>query len=130
MTEIEFHLGSELSINSILRSLAPKILEFRKKLLLQATDSVLRRELLHRQFISDRRGYEAKLIGWCEVVGNQRDWDVNSIQEAVKLSTKVTLNESRNTNGVGVEDLGFGESARSMRAISIRQPFVEAILRD
>ena len=100
-----------------------------QELLLQATDSVLRRELLHRQFISDRRGYEAKLIGWCEVVGNQRDWDANSIQEAVKLSTKVTLNESRNTNGVRVEDLGFGESARSMRAISIRQPFVEAILR-
>jgi hypothetical protein len=98
-------------------------------LLLQATDSVLRRELLHRQFISDRRGYDAKLIGWCEVVGDQRDWDVNSIQEAVRLSTKVASNEPRSTSGVVVEDLGFGDSAKSMRAISIRQPFVEAILR-
>jgi hypothetical protein len=32
-------------------------------------DSVLQRELSHRQIISERRGYEARLNGWIEVVG-------------------------------------------------------------
>ena len=33
-------------------------------------DTMLHRELTHRQIISERRGYEARLIGWVEVVGD------------------------------------------------------------
>jgi hypothetical protein len=43
--------------------------------LVSASDSKLHRELGHRQIISERRGYEARMIGWVEVVGQTGAWD-------------------------------------------------------
>jgi hypothetical protein len=58
------------------------------EILVSACDSMLHRELGHRQIISERRGYEARMIGWVEVVGQTGVWDGAAIERHSRLNTK------------------------------------------
>jgi superfamily II DNA or RNA helicase len=98
--------------------------------LIAACDSLLHRELGHRQIISERRGYEARMIGWVEVVGQNTGWDSAAIQAATEKNAR---SNTRATEQVAPtsdpEALGLGDGVAKMRALSIRQPFAEAIMR-
>ena len=110
-------------------------------LLIAAVDAMLQRELRHRHIISDQRGYEAKLIGWIEAVGHNgsRDagaWNYDILQAVADRTAKLErepMDRDRKTadpdSPANPDDLGLGGDVRSMRALSIRQPFAEAILR-
>ena len=100
------------------------------EILVSACDSMLHRELGHRQIISERRGYEARMIGWLEVVGQATAWDVEAIQKATERSSRSNSSPvERAAPAKEPEDLGLGNDVRSMRALSIRQPCAEAIMR-
>jgi hypothetical protein len=100
------------------------------EILVSACDSMLHRELGHRQIISERRGYEARMIGWLEVVGQAEAWDGAAIQAAIEKSSRSnTKSVERVTPAANPEALGLGEDVAKMRALSVRQPFAEAIMR-
>lgn len=100
------------------------------EMLISACDSMLHRELGHRQIISERRGYEARMIGWVEVVGQTGAWDGDAIQAAIEKSSRSnTKPVERAAPASNPEALGLGEDVAKMRALSIRQPFAEAIMR-
>ena len=100
------------------------------EILVSACDSMLHRELGHRQIISERRGYEARMIGWVEVVGQTGAWDGAAIQAAIEKSSRSnTKSVERVTPAANPEALGLGDDVAKMRALSIRQPFAEAIMR-
>jgi ERCC4-related helicase len=107
------------------RSMSPPV-----EILVSACDSMLHRELGHRQIISERRGYEARMIGWVEVVGQKATWDGAAIQAAIEKSSRSnTKSVERVTPAANPEALGLGDDVAKMRALSIRQPFAEAIMR-
>jgi superfamily II DNA or RNA helicase len=58
------------------------------EIIVSACDSMLHRELGHRQIISERRGYEARMIGWVEVVGQTGAWDGAAIERNARSNTK------------------------------------------
>ena len=58
------------------------------EILVSVCDSMLHRELGHRQIISERRGYEAHMIGWVEVVGQTGTWDGAAIERNARSNTK------------------------------------------
>lgn len=99
-------------------------------LLIASCDAVLHRELSHRKIISEQRGYETRLIGWIEVVGEKTAWDdeaiLASIEQHERIASASTSNSESETN---LDELGLGPDVSSMRALSIRQPFAEAIMR-
>jgi superfamily II DNA or RNA helicase len=98
--------------------------------LISACDSMLHRELGHRQIISERRGYEARMIGWLEVVGQTAAWDGAAIQAAIERNTlSNTKSAERVIPAANPNALGLGDGVTKMRALSIRQPFAEAIIR-
>lgn len=100
------------------------------EILVSACDSMLHRELGHRQIISERRGYEARMIGWVEVVGQTGAWDGAAIQAAIEKSSRSnTKSVERAVPAANPEALGLGDDVAKMRALSIRQPFAEAIMR-
>lgn len=100
------------------------------EILISACDSMLHRELGHRQIISERRGYEARIIGWVEVVGQAAAWDGAAIQIAIERNSRSsTKSVERSTPATNPEALGLGNDVAKMRALSIRQPFAEAIMR-
>jgi superfamily II DNA or RNA helicase len=100
------------------------------EILVSACDSMLHRELGHRQIISERRGYEARMIGWMEVVGQTGAWDGAAIQTAIEKSSRSnTKSAERAAPAANPDALGLGEDVAKMRALSIRQPFAEAIMR-
>jgi hypothetical protein len=45
-----------------------KALDHADRLLKQEVEPMLQRELMHRGIVGDNRGYEARMIGWVEVV--------------------------------------------------------------
>ncbi|MCZ2340445.1 MAG: DEAD/DEAH box helicase family protein [Bacteroidales bacterium] len=99
-------------------------------LLIAAVDAMLQRELRHRQIISEQRGYEARLVGWVEAVGQNGAWDSEILRAAAERTAKaVTASATHTKPSTNPDDLGCNEDVRSMRALSIRQPFAEAILR-
>src|SRR5262249_43513590 len=100
-------------------------------LLLAAFDSMLHRELGHRQFISEHRGYEARLIGWVEVVGQGSGWEEAALVAANKRNARQQRQPDDSTAGVEAmaEQLGIKGDRAGARALSIRQPHAEAILR-
>ncbi len=100
-------------------------------------ETKLQRELVHRKIVSARGGYDAKLIGWLELVGTQ-SWDqtilalaLEEMQEA--NATEFASNEADIADNQQVpptlEPLGISESVDQARALSIRQPHAEAIMR-
>jgi hypothetical protein len=98
--------------------------------LVSAFDVMLHRELGHRQIISQQRGYEARMIGWLEIVGPTNSWDANAIQSAIDRNSRTTKPQVEETGySSRSEDLGLGEDVRTLRALSVRQPFAEAIVR-
>ena len=100
------------------------------EILVSACDSMLHRELGHRQIISERRGYEARMIGWVEVVGQNGTWDADALRAATKKSSRSnTKSVERAVPAANPEALGLGDDVAKMRALSIRQPFAEAIMR-
>jgi superfamily II DNA or RNA helicase len=64
------------------------------ELLAAACDTVLHRELGHRQIISERQGYQARLIGWVEVVGQAGAWDSAAIKVALAKNYGANLNSA------------------------------------
>ena len=58
------------------------------EILISVCDSMLHRELGHRQIISEQRGYEARMIGWVEVVGQTGAWDGAAMQAATKNNSR------------------------------------------
>lgn len=58
------------------------------EILISACDSMLHRELEHRQIVSEQRGYEARMIGWVEVVGQTGAWDGAAMQAATKNNSR------------------------------------------
>ncbi len=58
------------------------------ELLTEACDTMLHRELGHRQIISERRGYETRLIGWIEVVGQGSQWDNQALRTATERNSR------------------------------------------
>ena len=54
--------------------------EIPNELLLGILESKLQSELIHRKLISSNGGFNARLIGWLEVVGSQ-NWDDGKIRE-------------------------------------------------
>ncbi len=116
------------------------------ELLISACDAMLHRELGHRQIISEQRGYEARMIGWVEVVGQVAAWDSAAIHAATEKSSQLNTRsvakaneraakeqaaKERTGSGGKPELLGLGsaDEVAKMRGLSIRQPFAEAILR-
>jgi hypothetical protein len=100
------------------------------EILVSACDTMLHRELGHRQIISERRGYEAKMIGWVDVVGPTAAWDGAAIQAAIEKSSRSNSKSVEQvTLTTNPEALGLGDDVAKMRALSIRQPFAEAIMR-
>ena len=70
------------------------------------------------------------MIGWLEVVGQATAWDVEAIQKATERSSRSNSSPvERAAPAKEPEDLGLGNDVRSMRALSIRQPCAEAIMR-
>jgi hypothetical protein len=98
-------------------------------LLTAVCDSMLHRELSHRQIISDRRGYEARLVGWIEVIGQNGTWDSDALRAATEKNARSTASAERSSPTSDPDDLGLGNDVRSMRALSVLQPFAEAIIR-
>ena len=100
------------------------------EILLSACDSMLHRELGHRQIISERRDYEARMIGWVEVVGQTAGWDNAAIQAAIEKSSQSNAKSVKQVAApANPAALGLGDDVTKMRALSIRQPFAEAIMR-
>lgn len=98
--------------------------------LIPACDSMLHRELGHRRLISERRGYEARMIGWIEVVGQNPTWNAEAIQATIDRNSRLNATPAeRYSQTSRPEDLGLGDDVRSLRALSVRQPFAEAIIR-
>ena len=60
------------------------------ELLTVACDTMLHRELGHRQIISEQRGYEARLIGWIEVVGGSSRWDEDALRTATGRNSRLS----------------------------------------
>lgn len=54
--------------------------EIPDELLLGILESKLQNELIHRKLISSNGGFNARLIGWLEVVGSQ-NWDEGKVRE-------------------------------------------------
>lgn len=103
---------------------------FPSTLVLHASEAVLHRELGHRQMITDQQSYEAKLIGWIEVVGTESNWDLEQLQKTIDRNTQLAQPKpTAVTSQSNPDELGLGPEAKSMRALSIRQPFAEAIMR-
>ena len=98
-------------------------------LLTTVCDTMLHRELSHRQIISERRGYEARLIGWVEVTGQNYAWNADALRAATERNMRSTTPVAASSPTSNPEDLGLGGEVRLMRALSIRQPFAEAIIR-
>jgi hypothetical protein len=53
------------------------------ELLTETCESMLHRELGHRQIISEQRGYETRMIGWIEVVGHVQTWSEQALKADV-----------------------------------------------
>jgi SNF2 family DNA or RNA helicase len=121
----------EKTANQLFRAIpATRKSELPIELLVSTIDTMLHRELGHRQIISERRGYDARLIGWVEVVGQNSTWNTETLRVATERNLKsITATPERATTSTNPDELGLGEDVRSMRALSIRQPFAEAILR-
>lgn len=97
---------------------------------LEACESALHRELGHRQMITDQQDYEAKLIGWIELVGADNSWDMEKLPKTIDRFTQdAQMQSAAITLQMNPDELGLGPEAKSMRALSIRQPFAEAIMR-
>jgi len=99
-------------------------------LLMAACDTLLHRELGHRQINTGQRGYDARLIGWLEVVGQNPSWSIPALDAAAKrIAPPTAAPATLPGNTTSPDDLGLGEDVRSMRALSIRQPSAEAVIR-
>lgn len=98
--------------------------------LLQVCDGLLHRELAHRRVISAKRGYEALLIGWAELVG-KTSWDNASLEKILErlanLHLEETMQEQEQVHDL--KEMGLGDEVEKMRALSVRQPHAEAIIR-
>jgi len=100
------------------------------ELLIASCDAMLHRELSHRKIISEQRGYETRLIGWIEVVGQDATWDDETIQASIEENERIaSASSNKAVSESNLDELGLGSDVGSMRALSIRQPFAEAILR-
>lgn len=121
----------ERSVDQVFHaSPSPSASNIPSSLVLQATEAVLHRELGHRQMITTQQSYEAKLIGWIEVVGTESNWDLEQLQKTIDRNTQLAQPKpTAVTIQSNPVELGLGPEAKSMRALSIRQPFAEAIMR-
>ncbi len=105
--------------------------------LFEILEAKLQRELVHRKIVSSRGGYDARLIGWLELAGAQ-SWDIGDLTSVLDemrdaIETDRTAIESKVDEQLTVpatlEPLGISDSVDQARALSIRQPHAEAIMR-
>lgn len=106
--------------------------------MLELLEAKLQRELLHRRIVSERGGYDARIIGWLELVGTL-DWDPGKIDlalEEVRNSQELlpsALSPHEPEDAVDfvqfLQSVGIDQSPDEVRALSIRQPHAEAIMR-
>ena len=70
------------------------------------------------------------MIGWVEVVGQTAGWDGAAIQAAIEKSSQSNAKSVKQVAApANPAALGLGDDVTKMRALSIRQPFAEAIMR-
>ena len=68
-------------------------------------------------------------FGWIEVVGQNGTWNPEALRAATERNTRSPASVERSSQTSDPDDLGLGNDVRSMRALSVRQPFAEAINR-
>ncbi len=87
--------------------------------------------------MSARGGYDARLIGWLELVGTQ-SWNQATLARALEEMQEANATEFASNEAdiagdqkvpLTLEPLGISENVDQARALSIRQPHAEAIMR-
>ena len=63
------------------------------ELLLEILEAKLQRELVHRKIVSSRGGYDARLIGWLEMVGTE-SWEASNLTQVVEDMREAIETES------------------------------------
>ena len=63
------------------------------ELLFEILEAKLQRELVHRKIVSSRGGYDARLIGWLEMVGTE-SWEASNLTQVVEDMREAIETES------------------------------------
>ncbi len=107
------------------------------ELLFEILEAKLQRELVHRKIVRSHGGYDARLIGWLELVGTQ-PWDTSKLAQVLEEMREVIVKDIVLTDKPAdvsssvpttLESLEIAGNVDQARALSIRQPHAEAIFR-